>query len=301
MDYKLSPIFKANRMFDSFREEPVNEQTRNDAFISSQFLKLKTGSEIAIYIFEHTKCTLLDEAKTEKIFMKILSTKNDLSYILGSMLKLMGNHLISQNINYHILYQKYLSLLPITELLITTISIIIAISNQLIIDESFLNQAIENKKYYSKAFWTLCLVIRKQEIYNNTPVQLSLLMKFDLFGIVTKIIIDYESNNVSDRTIHIIYKVLLNTIDDHYIGIIQEKYSVIIEGSMHFGISFVEAYLFSFLFTDENNFPDLLEIPINSDMQKNPKEIIVYNDISDIENLECFIEGEYEENSEEEE
>ena len=102
MDYKLSPIFKANRMFDSFREEPVGEQTWNDAFISSQFLKLKTGSEIAIYIFEHTKCTLLDEAKTEKIFMKILSTKNDLSYILGSMLKLMGNHLISQNINYHI-------------------------------------------------------------------------------------------------------------------------------------------------------------------------------------------------------
>ena len=63
---------------------------------------MKTGSEIAIYIFEHTKCTLLDEAKTEKIFMKILSTKNDLSYSLGSMLKLMGNHLISQNINYHI-------------------------------------------------------------------------------------------------------------------------------------------------------------------------------------------------------
>ena len=35
----------------------------------------------------------------------------------------------------------------------------------------------------------------------------------------------------------------------------------------HFGISFFKGYLFSFLFTDENNFPDLLEIPINSDMQ----------------------------------
>ena len=155
--------------------------------------------------------------------------------------------------------------------------------------------------YYSKAFWTLFLVIQKQEIYSNTPVQLSLLMKFDLFSIVNEILIDYESNNVSNRTIHLIYKVLLNTIDDHYLGIIQEKYSVIIEGSMHFGISFVEAYLFSFLFTDENNFPDLLELPINSDLQKEQKEFIVYNDISDIENLECFIEGDYEENSEEEE
>lgn len=251
MDYKL--ISTEDRaiihcqMESSIALDIIQMQNEYE-FIISDFFKLDDDFEKILYILNHLKKTQFDSLIAKKILYQIINFDFKQELLLFALNKFLNAHETQKNIQFLDIALYLANNFELNKLLLNSISLLMNVSEKSFYDDSFFERIFDtNLLIISEEFWIFCLKFRNYESKENSNI----LFERGIINFAKQVLSEYDKHNISLKVIELVFRVILNIIDDKNITIFMYFYHDISESVHYFKTILIEPFLFALLM-DEN-------------------------------------------------